>query len=203
MPVGVTSPPDRPRGWRGGSIVGRGLALMLPAMVLAACGPLPFPVAGPVTPFGQPRPRKPPAGADKARAVASPPSLAPLATQQQVVKAVRVGRRDPFGEVLKPQLTIPKDTKPKAEAKATVLEWPKGLAFEGVLQTFSESEAMVRYSPADAKGGGARYGSLRVGDIGTGAVDSLLPPGWQVAAIDGEQGVLVLRSGGQIISRRL
>jgi hypothetical protein len=201
--MGVAPPPDRPRCRRGGSIVGRGLALMLPAMVLAACGPLPFPGAAPVTPLGQSRPRKPPAGADKAKAVASPPSLAPLATQQQVVKAVTAGRRDPFGRVLIPSIAVPKDTKPTAEPKATVLEWPKGLTFEGVLQTFSETEAMVRYSPADTKGGGARYGSLRVGDIGTGALDSLLPPGWQVAAIDGEQGVLVLRRGGQIISRWL
>jgi hypothetical protein len=62
---------------------------------------------------------------------------------------------------------------------------------------------MVRYTPADAKETGTRVGTLRVGDIGTNQRDSLLPPGWQVAAIDGEQGLLVLRKGGQSIKRYL
>lgn len=181
--------------------------LLVPALLLTACGPLPFPGSGPESSVGQPRPRKP--SAETGQAKGSPPALAPLATQQQVVKAVTAGRRDPFGRVLTPIITLPLEAMPKAPAKEglpappAVLEWPKGLAFEGVLQSFSETEAMVRYTPADAKSGGTRHGALRVGDIGTGAYNSLLPPGWQVAAIDGDQGVLVLRRGGQIVSQLL
>ncbi|MFN9645394.1 MAG: hypothetical protein ACK6BG_09830, partial [Cyanobacteriota bacterium] len=139
----------------------------------------------------------------------SPPALAPLATQQQVVKAVTAGRQDPFGAVLTPILTLPPESMPNAPAKAgpaaahTVLQWPDSLTFEGVLQSMSKSEALVRYAPAEAKDAGVRYGSLRVGDIGTGNADSLLPPGWQVMAIDGELGKLVLGKGGQIVSRDL
>jgi hypothetical protein len=123
-----------------------------------------------------------------------------------VVKAVTAGRQDPFGRVLTPILTLPPESLPKGQPKAgpaaprTVLTWPETLAFEGVLQTFSESEALVRYTPGD---GGARYGSLRVGDLGTDDIASLLPPGWQVLAIDGEMGELVLRKGGQIVSQSL
>jgi hypothetical protein len=154
---------------------------------------------------------KPPNKASKADAPAQAPPLAPLATQQQVVKAVTVGRRDPFAGVLTPSMIATPEAQPKPSSQQAVtpppppdvLGWPKGLAFEGVLQTFSESEAMVRYTPADAKETGTRVGTLRVGDIGTNSSDSLLPPGWQVAAIDGEQGLLVLRKGGQSIKRYL
>ncbi|MFN9621748.1 MAG: hypothetical protein ACK587_02765 [Cyanobacteriota bacterium] len=183
--------------------------MLLPAMVLSACGPQPFPGSGPVTSVGQPRPRKPSAGTGEAETGSRPPALAPLATQQQVVKAVKAGRQDPFGKVLTPILSIPPSSRPKAPPKAnlrahhTNLTWPEGLAFEGVLQTFSESEALVRYTPAQAKDGGSRYGALRVGDIGTGDNASLLPPGWQVVAIDAEQGMLMLQKGGQSVSQSL
>ena len=211
-PVRVTPQSDRPSSGGGGreSSLLQSVSLLLPAVLLAACAPLPFPGPGAET-VVKPPPPKPPNKASKADAPAQAPPLAPLATQQQVVKAVTVGRRDPFAGVLTPSVIVTPETQPKPSPQQAVtpppppdvLGWPKGLAFEGVLQTFSESEAMVRYTPTDAKETGTRVGTLRVGDIGTNQRDSLLPPGWQVAAIDGERGLLVLQKGGQSISQQL
>ena len=125
-----------------------------------------------------------------------------------MVKAVSVGRRDPFGNVLIPTLIQQREVPVNAAgpagrpAPSKPLPWPKGLAFEGVLQTFSETEAMVSYVPEQAGGGPRRAGSLRVGDTSADKPD-LLPPGWQVAAIDGTRGVLVLRKGGETVSQTL
>jgi hypothetical protein len=189
----------------------QGVSLTLPALLLAGCGP--FPGFGPETLLNPPRPKKP--TAQKGKSEVQAPSLAPLATQGQVVKAVTTGRRDPFARVLAPKLIITPDTPKKvptpvnAPAPTIGLDWPKGLDFEGVLQTASDSEAMVRYTSVDANGGGTRVGSLHVGDTGSVPGDArpgstnLLPPGWQVAAIDGDKGVLVLRKGGQTVSRKL
>ncbi|MEB3260983.1 MAG: hypothetical protein VKP63_10190 [Cyanobacteriota bacterium] len=184
------------------------MAALLPAGLMAACGILPLPGGGPQTDAGSSLPPTP-----KARQGGStpsqppPPALAPLATPQQVVKAVSVGRRDPFGNVLVPTVIqerqAPANGSAPSPALPRELAWPKGLAFEGVLQTSAESEAMVSYRPEDNGGGGPRAGSLRVGDVGTPGFDSLLPPGWVVAAIDGDRGVLVLRKGGQTVSREL
>ena len=217
-PVRVTPQSDRPASGRVGraSSLLQSVFLLLPAVLLAACGTVPFPGPGAETVVKPPLP-KPPNKASKAVPPVKAPPLAPLATQQQVVKAVTVGRRDPFAGVLTPSVIVTPETQPKPSTQQAVtpspppavLDWPKGLAFEGVLQTFSESEAMVRYTPADAKGGGTRVGSLSVGDTGSGpgevgpGLTDLLPPGWQVAAIDGERGVLVLRKGGQSISQQL
>ena len=220
----ATPQSDRPSSGRGGreSSLLQSVSLLLPAVLLAACGTLPFP--GPDTEtVVKPSPPKPPNKARKADPPAKAPPLAPLATQQQVVKAVTVGRRDPFAGVLTPSVIVTPEAQPKPSPQKVVtpppppavLDWPKGLAFEGVLQTFSESEAMVlreamvRYTPADAKEGGTRVGSVRVRDTGSGpgevgpGLTDLLPPGWQVADIDGERGVLVLRKGGQSISQQL
>ncbi|MFN9547962.1 MAG: hypothetical protein ACK6AD_13025 [Cyanobacteriota bacterium] len=190
----------------------KGLVLLLPLVLLAACGLGTSPEARLEEP---PLPPKPPSAAEenKANAPAPTPALAPLATQQQVVKAVKVGRRDPFAAVLLPTLVSTPDAQRQTASKtggkaaltpsAAPLAWPNGLEFEGVLQTASESEAMVRYTPVAPQGGGTRSGSVRVGDEGTRREDSLLPPGWQVGAIDGERGILVLRKGGQAVSRGL
>jgi hypothetical protein len=157
-------------------------------------------------------PTAPKAGQVAADTGAPAPTLAPLATPQQVVKAVTVGRRDPFARVVDPKMIAPPAAPSQASPKTplaagpaapAVLAWPPGLFFDGVLQSFSESEAMVRYIPAEEKGGATRFGSLRVGDTGTSDQQSLLPPGWQVAAIDGEQGLLVLRKGEQTVKRQL
>jgi hypothetical protein len=125
-----------------------------------------------------------------------------------VVKAVSVGRRDPFGNVLVPTLIQAREGPAnvvgpaRRPAPAKPLTWPKGLAFEGVLQTLSETEAMVSYLPEEAGGGPPGSGSLRVGDT-SAEKPVLLPPGWEVAAIDGDRGVLVLRKDGQTVSEKL
>jgi hypothetical protein len=79
------------------------------------------------------------------------------------------------------------------------LEPPKGLVFQGVLQGPGGREALVDYAPG-SEAAGTRSGSLRVGDVGTGQGDSLLPPGWRVQAIDVDRGVLVLQAGKQSVS---
>jgi hypothetical protein len=158
-------------------------------------------------------------------------SLAPLATPQQVVQAVDVGRPDPFAAVLTPRLidappsrhtTVAPGKQPPAGAgkqpsagqqrpgppagsskSPPPLEAPKGLLFQGVLQGPMGGEALVEYSPAEAQAGGTRSGSLRVGDVGTGQDDSLLPPGWRVRAIHVDRGVLVLQAGSQSLTLQL
>ena len=161
-------------------------------------------------------------------------SLAPLATPQQVVQAVEVGRPDPFAAVLtprlvtapgSPQVAIAPGQQPVAGAgqrgpsgqrqpgapgapagssqPLSPLGVPKGLLFQGVLQSPLGREALVEYAPSEGKGGGTRSGSLRVGDVGTGREDSLLPPGWRVRAIDVDRGVLVLQAGTQSVTLQL
>jgi hypothetical protein len=124
-----------------------------------------------------------------------------------VVKAVSVGRRDPFANVLVPTVILQRDNQPKPTTPAKppvplVLTWPKGLTFEGVLHSTGDSEAIVSYLPEAAKGSGPRAGSLRVGDTSADKPE-LLPPGWQVAAIDVERGALELRRGGQTVRQTL
>lgn len=148
-------------------------------------------------------------------------SLAPLATPQQVVQAVEVGRTDPFAAVLTPRLVaVPGSPQVAAIAKGqrqpgapgapagksqpqSPLGVPKGLLFQGVLQSPLGREALVEYAPSEGKGGGTRSGSLRVGDVGTARDDSLLPPGWRVRAIDVDRGVLVLQAGTQSVTLQL
>jgi hypothetical protein len=123
---------------------------------------------------------------------------------------VDVGRPDPFSAVFSPlevsDLT-PRAPRPGqgqalsdlAAKAASRVEAPKGLQFQGVLQGPRGVEALVEYTPEGSQEGGVRAGSLRVGDVGSGRVDSLLPAGWRVRAIDGLQGVLVLQKDGQPI----
>jgi hypothetical protein len=123
-----------------------------------------------------------------------------------VVKAVSVGRPDPFSNVLIPTMILQQGWASKTSASAQrpappVLTWPAGLTFEGVLQTSDEREALVSFLPEGASDGDRRAGSLQVGD--TSDSTDLLPPGWQVAAIDIEGEKLVLRKAGQTVSRRL
>lgn len=194
------------------------MVLGLIAALLAACAPTPeAEVPPPPTPLpkAQVRPNPQPEGA----------SLAPLATPQQVVEAVEVGRPDPFAAVLtprrigvaaSPQLTTAPGQKPGTGVrqqpsagqagraqKLTPLEPPKGLLFQGVLQGPTGAEALVEYAPSDAKAGDTRSGSLRVGDVGTGEGDSLLPLGWRVRAIDVDRGLLNLQAGTQSVTLQL
>ncbi|MFY7695489.1 MAG: hypothetical protein ACOVQK_04020 [Cyanobium sp.] len=196
---------------------------LIPAL-LTACTPNPkVPVQPPVPqlPKVQDRPDPRPEGA----------SLAPLATPQQVIQAVDVGRPDPFAAVLTPRLVgapasqqvaiapgqqpvagagqrgLTGQQRPGAPAGSSQglspLGVPKGLLFQGVLQSPLGREALVEYAPSEAKAGGTRSGSLRVGDVGTGRDDSLLPPGWRVRAIDVDRGVLVLQAGTQSVTLQL
>jgi hypothetical protein len=180
------------------------LAALLPTALLAACGMISVPGGGPRS--GAEFSLPPTPKARRGATASPPPALAPLATPQQVVKAVSVGRRDPFGNVLVPTVIQEREAPAngtRSPSPPRELAWPKGLAFEGVLQSSSESEAMVSYRPEETGRGGPRAGSLRVGDFGTPGFNSLLPPGWEVAAIDGERGVLVLRKDGQTVSQAL
>ena len=203
-----------PAGWN--SVQAAFLAL-IPAL-LAACTPSPkVEVQAPVPklPNVQDRPDPRPEGA----------SLAPLATPQQVVQAVNLGRPDPFAAVLTPrlvrapasqQVAIAPGQQPAAGAgqqrpgapagrsqRLPPLEAPKGLLFQGVLQGLMGGEALVEYATSEAKAGGTRSGSLRVGDVGTGQDDSLLPLGWQVRAIDVDRGLMKLQAGTQSVTLQL
>ncbi len=212
-PIPVPAPPPcEPRRRRQARHVQRlfqGLSWLFPALLLSACGSLPFLGSGPQTNTEPPLPVVPKA---RRNAVGNqpppqPPALAPLATPQQVVKAVSVGRPDPFGNVLKPTLILERGGASKTFAAAqrpapSVLTWPAGLTFEGVLQTSDEREALVSVLPEGASDGDRRAGSLQVGDTSV-EKPGLLPPGWQVAAIDVEGERLVLRKAGQTVSRRL
>lgn len=172
---------------------------LLPAILLTGCWPTPEVEVEPALP-------KPPT--ERSGAVSPAPSLAPLATKQQVVQAVDVGRPDPFAAVLTPRLISPPASPrmPIAGGPRTPpppLEPPKGLVFQGVLQASTGREALVAYTPAESNGGGARSGTLRVGDVGTGEGDSLLPLGWRVRDIDVTRGLLVLQKGDQSVNLAL
>ncbi|MFM9047779.1 MAG: hypothetical protein ACKOOH_09040 [Cyanobium sp.] len=143
-------------------------------------------------------------------------ALAPLATPQEVVQSVDVGRRDPFAAVLTPRVVpSPSAQRSVVAGKGGVgaegaqqpaaLQPPKGFVFQGVLDGATGREALVEYVPssASAGAGGVRSGSLRVGDVGSARNDSLLPPGWRVRSIDVARGQLELQSGNRSIHLEL
>ena len=117
--------------------------------------------------------------------VAPPLGLAPLATPQQVVRAVPMGRLDPFAS---PQSDGTLSAVVPAEARSTPLQAPQGFRLTGVVRSGGRAEAVVLY--------GSRSGSLFLGDQG-GRNTDLLPAGWRVAAIDSSQGSLTLAHGPQ------
>ena len=140
--------------------------------LLTACGGSPPADTG-VTPLPRPKPVPPEAAA----LLPVPPStgLTPLPTAQQVIKAVPMGRPDPFAPP------------PVAAAKGpAVINLPAGFRFTGVIVTGGQAQALVQL--------GGLSGSLRVGDRGGRGTD-LLPAGWSVARIDVQNGVLTLRQG--------
>ncbi|MEY4354815.1 MAG: hypothetical protein RLZZ609_3056 [Cyanobacteriota bacterium] len=173
----------------------------MPAVVLTACAPTPEAIVEP------PLPKLPTAQSGSVAPLPTP-ALAPLASQQQVVRAVDVGRPDPFAPVLSARLIPPPVPRKQAASPGGLgsrlppLEPPPGLVFQGVLQGPMGQEALVEYAPSESNEG-VRSGSLRVGDMGTGKSDALLPPGWRVRAIDVAQGVLVLQSGNQSVNLQL
>jgi hypothetical protein len=174
----------------------------------------------PPAPSVSPAPPASPAAAKPPKASADATAgLRPLATPQQVLNSVELGRPDPFGRLIA-ALPVPlgPDGKPlsaAAIAAATAvmrgqgpaagrampgrsgnasfaplapLEPPRNFSVSGVILGGGASEAVVRY--------GSLSGSLRTGDRG-GLSTDLLPPGWSVAAIDVQRGVLTLQKDGQ------
>lgn len=158
-------------------------------------------------------------------ATAMPSSgLKPLPAPDQVIRAVPLGRSDPFANVF--PRTGP--ASPAAAGAATIaagesapaaagaapgatgaanrpagpakpapprpLQLPPGFRFSGVIHTGGRSEAVVQYRNLG--------GSLRAGDRG-GISTDLLPRGWSVAAIDVQRGELTLQSGGRRITAQL
>jgi hypothetical protein len=197
------------------------LPVALTPCLLFGCVQTPPPVDTtalvPPAPLGSPAAAKP----AKARADATA-ALRPLATPQEVLDSVELGRPDPFGRFIS-ALPVPlgPDGKPlsaAAIAAATAamrgqgqpagrpmpgrggpgsvaplppLQLPKNFSVSGVIRGGGSSEAVVSF--------GELSGSLRPGDRG-GRTTDLLPPGWSVAAIDVQRGVLTLQKGGQRVS---
>lgn len=149
----------------------RPVVLSLAALV-AGCGGSPMADSG-VTPLPPPAPASAPVAPAP---VPLTTGLTPLPTTQQVVKAVPLGRPDPFAPP--PVVAVAKGPVP--------LDLPAGFRFSGVIVSGGEAQALVQL--------GANSGSLRVGDRGGRSTD-LLPPGWSVARIDVQRGVLTLRQG--------
>jgi len=191
------------------------IPVALTPLLLQGCLPAQPPVDPTV--LVPPAPPESPAAAKPAKAPADATSgLRPLATPQEVLKSVELGRPDPFGRLIG-ALPVPlgPDGKPlsvAAIAAATAamrgqgqaagrgmpgrsgtgsfapLELPKNFSLSGVIRGGGTSEAVVSY--------GNLSGSLRPGDRGGTSTD-LLPPGWSVAAIDVHRGVLTLQKDGQ------
>ncbi|MEY4297945.1 MAG: hypothetical protein RLZZ423_1124 [Cyanobacteriota bacterium] len=163
--------------------------LLCVAFALVGCGgndtasvPTP-PAPAPPAPVA-PEPAKPPA---KLQPTAG---LTPLATPQQVVSAIDVGRPDPFAPSQSTG-TIGPDGKPvSGPAKAAL---PDGFKLTGLIRSGGRSQAFVQI--------GSQSGPLCPGPrgrcSGTGADQPLLPPGWTVTGIDATNGLLAVSFGRQ------
>lgn len=205
------------------------LPLPLLTLVLAGCAQAPAPpdpsvLVPPPTPPARKAGAAPSAGSTAAAkpAASDAASLAPLATPQQVVGSVDLGRLDPFGALIPrlPTLLGP-DGKPlpinlaggpggasgaagpgakaggpagRGAAPLGPLTLPSGFSVSGVIRSGGVSEAVVSY--------GALSGSLRPGDRG-GRTTDLLPSGWSVAAIDVNRGLVTLQKDGRRVSAEL
>jgi hypothetical protein len=166
--------------------------LLLAAIGLTACS------AGQEAASTAPAPPPPPAAAAAAAPAAEaakppakpvpPPGLTPLATPQQVVDSIAVGRPDPFAPS---QLPPGPDGKPAGTAAKPTL--PDGFKLTGVIRTGGRAQAFVQI--------GDQSGPLCPGPRGrcSGAGDDqpLLPPGWSVTGIDAANGLLALSFGRQ------
>ena len=191
----------------------------LPLVLLVGCAAAPppgqLPLAG-ASPRAQvPRPQLPSASRPLGGA-----GLEPLPTPQQVVSALPLGRRDPFGGV------GPAPVRAEVEAAVTQsgagqnssggaavtaplaaqarrvrpgpLQLPSGFRLTGMIQSGGQSQALVEL--------GTQAGPLCVGQRGfcPGAgAPPLLPPGWTVASIDVARGQLVLGRAGRWLTTRI
>ena len=163
--------------------------LLLAAIGLTACGTgqdaattAPVPPPPPAAPAAAAAPAKPPAKP------VPPPGLTPLATPQQVVDSIAVGRPDPFAPS---QLPPGPDGKPTGSAAKPTL--PDGFKLTGMIRTGGRAQAFVQI--------GDQSGPLCPGPrgrcSGAGADQPLLPPGWSVTGIDAANGLLALSFGRQ------
>lgn len=164
--------------------------LLLASVGLIGCGsPAPNasspPAATPVPP--------PAAAASNPAKPATPPAppvaLTPLATPQQVVEAIPVGRPDPFAPA-QSQPELGPTGKPTGQPARPKL--PAGFRLTGVIRTGGQSQAFVQI--------GDQSGPLCLGArgrcAGPLADQPLLPPGWRVTGIDAVNGLLALSFGG-------
>ncbi len=139
--------------------------------------------------------------------------LQPLPSPQQVITSVPLGRRDPFGQLLSISPSPGGAARPvsgdgsaarstsasgssqgpatgKAPASgigrppAPPLQPPQNFNITGVIRSGGSTEAVVTY--------GDLTGILRRGDRG-GSTTDLLPPGWSVASVDVDLGLLTLQ----------
>lgn len=171
----VRSKPCRAERWLPGA-----LALLL----LAGCG------GGSEPPeAAEPGPASPAASARAPLPAAEATGLTPLPTPDQVLGSIQAGREDPFA----PLAPSPSAT-PVLQAAPARLTLPPSFRFTGVISSGGRAEAIVDF--------GATSGALRVGDRGGSSTD-LLPPGWTVASINADRGLLTLRQGRQTVSAEL
>ena len=153
------------------------IAALLAAAGLTGCGGGAGDTATTVPP---PRPAAPPEAVKPPAKPVPPAGFTPLATPQQVVDAIDVGRPDPFAPVL-------------AQAKAARPTLPNGFRFTGAVRTGRSVQALVML--------GDQTGPLCPGPrgrcSGAAADQPLLPPGWSVTGIDAANGLLAVSFGKQ------
>ena len=126
--------------------------------------------------------------------------LDPLASKDQLLRSFQAGRRDPFGNVIKPYgVTLPKTADGEAATVVAGGAGP-GVSKPGVKDTACDSLANTIKVTGLIHGSGSseaivnsagETGTLRPGDRG-GRSTSLLPPGCQVQSIDVNAGYLVI-----------
>ena len=166
--------------------------LLLATVGLAGCSSSDTASAPPPPAPAPPVPAPPP----QSPAKPLPPSgLTPLATPQQVVGAIEVGRADPFAPSQPPPgsatTRIGPDGKPMAvTARATL---PDDFKLTGVIRTGGRVQAFVQI--------GDQSGPLCPGPrgrcSGAAADQPLLPAGWSVTGIDAANGLLAVTFGRQ------
>lgn len=181
---------------------------LLQAVLLWGCGS-PAPPESDAQALPPPQPARAETSAP-APAAARPTGLIPLPTPDQVVSSVAVGRGDPFGPMAPARLRTPPPgaaapgSSPSAAAAGTVpagaaqpappLRLPSEFRLAGVIRSGGQTQAVVEFGP--------NSGSVRTGDRG-GRTTDLLPNGWTVAAIDVNQGRILLRYGSQSVTAKL
>lgn len=172
-------------------------AAVLGVLLLAGCLPSPPPEDAAAPP---PAPA-PPGIARRPQTFASLDlPLNPLASKDQLLRSFQPGRRDPFGNVIKPYgVTLPKTAEGEAGMVLAGGAGP-GVSNPGVKDTACDSLANTIKVTGLIHGSGSseaivnsagETGTLRPGDRG-GRSTSLLPPGCQVQSIDVNAGYLVI-----------